>query len=464
MQLINEEYGELVSEELVFRHSASLPAHVFEDATGRQSYHCPYCKFSTLIKYKYKYHFARHDWQGITCLECGQKCQDKEALEVHKRMHAANKDVMYCHDCEFSTSFREKMEDHVHMHLRVQEGGIEGYLSTTGMSELITCPFCSYSTIHKHNMKDHIRTHTRTDMYKCPECDYKTIKKFNLLKHLGMHDESLRLSCPYCSFTTPYEKYMKLHIVKHTGEGMLYCDECSYYTHRKDLLTKHKMMHTGDNLFRCSQCDYVTAWKKNYQTHQLSHVTRPTISCEHCAFRSANRFKMKSHLRQHGYSLVQAKEKLKNYYKTWSSSFKTGLDQVLTVMQDGDTNDGTEQRAVAGSADGEPNDYGYGYVDFKSLATTTEQRDANGQVCEAIPEEDEVKEPCDKRLQDNADDMVDDCVFNDFDDKDLAVVTQETNDNGNVCESLPQEDEVEELSDEGLIVTENDAIREETAL
>lgn len=69
-------------------------------------------------------------------------------------------------------------------------------INRSDMSYFYTCVFCEYHTSFKHSMTDHVRKHLNQKPYQCALCPYKSTQASNLRRHVNIHHNTKAILPP----------------------------------------------------------------------------------------------------------------------------------------------------------------------------------------------------------------------------------------------------------------------------
>lgn len=113
---------------------------------------------------------------------------------------------------------------------KTDRGGVAGTKkSQTANKRLIECSHCSFTTNHEYSLLRHMRKHTGEKPYSCPHCSYRCRESCRLKLHLRTHTGEKPFSCPYCSYQAADNRNLKRHIASHGNKGDLLLEEDPLY-------------------------------------------------------------------------------------------------------------------------------------------------------------------------------------------------------------------------------------------
>ncbi|XP_069999040.1 zinc finger and BTB domain-containing protein 7A isoform X13 [Penaeus vannamei] len=85
----------------------------------------------------------------------------------------------------------------------------------TANKKLIQCAHCSFTTSHDYSLLRHMRKHTGEKPYSCPHCSYRCRESSRLKLHLRTHTGEKPYCCPYCSYQAADNRNLKRHMIYH---------------------------------------------------------------------------------------------------------------------------------------------------------------------------------------------------------------------------------------------------------
>ena len=224
------------------------------------------------------------------CEVCKQTCVSFTKLEIHKRIHTAERPYS-CSSC--TKTFRQKT--HFVSHQRIHTG-----------EKPYSCEYCKKTFRQKTHLVSHQRIHTCEKPYSCEYCTLKFRTSTALKKHEIIHNDLKPYSCTYCTLTFKQKAYVRKHESVHVARGhKIKSDKsenihfCKFaYVCKKEFigpesLKKHEETHKVDHM--CQTCGQKCASPSQLKSHSRIHTGEKPYSCSFCTLK----FRQIAHVQNH---------------------------------------------------------------------------------------------------------------------------------------------------------------------
>ncbi|XP_069999041.1 zinc finger and BTB domain-containing protein 7A isoform X14 [Penaeus vannamei] len=121
-------------------------------------------------------------------------------------------------DVHASSSNLGNAQAHQMVGLERTDRGRVAATKKTANKKLIQCAHCSFTTSHDYSLLRHMRKHTGEKPYSCPHCSYRCRESCRLKLHLRTHTGEKPFCCPYCSYQAADNRNLKRHMLCHDKE------------------------------------------------------------------------------------------------------------------------------------------------------------------------------------------------------------------------------------------------------
>lgn len=203
-----------------------------EDGDIKEVFQCTKCPESYLVFEELRTHYEQNHYnaQDTQCQICGQILPTNELPKHIKQEHTPDT-VMRCKYCEFKTTIKASMTQHMLRHKNASTIHCEypGCRFKSFYEDAMTkhkkkhvdqgvklqCSQCPFQTMNKYILRYHEEAHvTGKKRYSCDQCDYATILPANLVQHKYKHSAVKRFKCEFCPFATKYNTSLRFHVKK----------------------------------------------------------------------------------------------------------------------------------------------------------------------------------------------------------------------------------------------------------
>lgn len=230
---------------------------------------CHQCQYTT----RFKEHLASHMHTHATarnymCSDCGQTFKWSHSLRRHQRTHSPTADFRYtCHFC--FKSFSRK--DHLSIH--------EGLHTSSGAS--FPCNQCGATFKNKKTLTGHMKTHNAEKAFKCSQCESEFTRRASLNRHIRAAHTGHVITCPMCPAVFSYRSTLEDHkkAAHNHGKREFACDLCGVQFAVKAYLYKHMVTcrnRAVGKTFACGVCSKKFPTKRHLHEHgKRKHPAAP---------------------------------------------------------------------------------------------------------------------------------------------------------------------------------------------
>ncbi|XP_063370448.1 PR domain zinc finger protein 5-like [Cydia amplana] len=198
----------------------------------KELFQCTKCPVNYPIWDQLRLHYAQNHQlvQDTQCQICGQILPTIELAKHIKQLHTEDT-VMECKHCEFKTTIRASMTQHMLRHKNAttihceypgcrfksfyEDAMVKHKKKHVDQGVKLQCSRCPFQTMNKYILRYHEEAHvTGKKRYTCDQCDYATILPANLVQHKYKHSTEKRFKCEYCPFASKYNTSLRFHVKK----------------------------------------------------------------------------------------------------------------------------------------------------------------------------------------------------------------------------------------------------------
>ncbi|XP_072032374.1 uncharacterized protein [Amphiura filiformis] len=221
----------------VFKSSSSIPEHVISHYKI-QPYSCTRCDKRFTFKTTLRAHMAWHDGK-YKCDECGQHCQSKYILKLHKESHndAKRKEMV-------TSNVQSTSKSDNRIHTATKEEACASHQQKKSMDttkilqishtsdKLYPCEPCHKIFTDLTKLIEHIKEDkTHPNPHNCPICDtFFKCRQRSLPEHVRSHFGLQPYSCTKCDKLFSFKTTLRAHMAWH--DGRYKCDECGNIVNR----------------------------------------------------------------------------------------------------------------------------------------------------------------------------------------------------------------------------------------
>ncbi|XP_069363422.1 zinc finger protein 26-like [Maniola hyperantus] len=200
------------------------------------------------------------------CNKCPDNYDTWEQLKLHYEQNHRKKSNTQCQVCGEMV-----LEQELQKHIKLK------HTDTT-----VQCRFCEFETSNRASMTQHMLRHKNATTLHCEfaGCRYKTYYEPAMEKHKRKHaDIGVKLQCSKCPFQSMNKYILRYHEEAHlTGKKRYMCDQCDYATILPANLVQHKYKHSTEKRFKCEVCPFATKYNTSLRFHvKKKHCDLPTF-------------------------------------------------------------------------------------------------------------------------------------------------------------------------------------------
>ncbi|XP_023947274.2 zinc finger protein 26 [Bicyclus anynana] len=200
------------------------------------------------------------------CTKCPDNYDSWEQLKLH---YEQNHQKISNTQCQVCGEMVPELE--IQKHIKVHSNDTK-----------VQCRYCEFETSNRASMTQHMLRHKNATTLHCDfnGCRYKTYYERAMEKHKRKHEDlGLKLQCTQCPFQTMNKYILRYHEEAHvTGKKRYMCDQCDYATILPANLVQHKYKHSSEKRFKCEVCPFATKYNTSLRFHvKKKHCDLPTF-------------------------------------------------------------------------------------------------------------------------------------------------------------------------------------------
>ena len=188
---------------------------------------CPFCDYTSKVKYHMNRHITSHINAGTSgCPHCNFNSVRADILRSHIALHESGSPLLSCSHCTYTTLSPKELSNHNKMHSGLRMFSCSECPYTTFRKghynrhknchnkKSVTCALCEFTTSDRKKMKEHVDNHINggEEIYSCDNCDYMTKK----LSHIKRHSDIHKNVCPFCKLVVDTKQKLKDHVMLHS--------------------------------------------------------------------------------------------------------------------------------------------------------------------------------------------------------------------------------------------------------
>eukprot|EP00918_Siedleckia_nematoides_P023198 GHVU01050001.1.p1 GENE.GHVU01050001.1~~GHVU01050001.1.p1 ORF type:complete len:732 (-),score=40.90 GHVU01050001.1:186-2381(-) len=239
------------------------PSDVVHQSTGKQSFTCSLCTYSTNYACDLKKHRRRHDLAKYNCELCNMPFIVAGHFQRHlNKVHNIVDNVIPCGtklQTKATCAQESNSADKIVTVGKSQTGRYSYEVKTADGRNNFFCTLCDFSNTHRGDMMKHLKKHEKA-VFQCKICKRPFIVEGMLKNHMQMHKDTSQADVDKASSKAT----VKVKCQKSHG-----CDLCPFKTAFKLELRKHMKRHEK-GLHKCDLCGMPFMLKGNLLNHFAS--------------------------------------------------------------------------------------------------------------------------------------------------------------------------------------------------
>lgn len=230
--------------------------------------------------------------QIFSCPSCAFKCNQKRALDSHKRRGCLKPDEVQCTMCSFVAKSKMSLTRHIlYVHDKKKYG--------VAKPKRLRCQLCAFTCKQERCMAQHVALkHKGTRPHHCRYCSFSTTRRYRLEEHESLHTGIGRHSCDMCDKTFGAVTKLRQHKMRiHDKQPTHFCSLCDFSGYTRDDVRRHNLRcHTGELHHACTHCDAQFSSEVALRNHcKRVHQLQVCFSCKQCDYTCSNEVTLKTH-------------------------------------------------------------------------------------------------------------------------------------------------------------------------
>ncbi|RZF40011.1 hypothetical protein LSTR_LSTR002414 [Laodelphax striatellus] len=205
----------------------------------QMQYNCSECNRVFHFHSSLFYHMKTHaNEKTFSCQECGSVFKNSVDYKIHiNSVDAHVKDLVPTNvfECTYcSKQFTVKRKLHCHQ-----------FKCKSKKTVVLSCEVCEFKTSFKSKLKEHMNIHWKNKRFICEKCGNVFCSRNQLTEHLNyIHSDERNFSCEKCGQTFKAANVLNRHMACHSDEKNHQC-HCGQAYKLKSNLRRHQMVAHG---------------------------------------------------------------------------------------------------------------------------------------------------------------------------------------------------------------------------
>lgn len=258
---------------------------------------------------------AKH--QIFSCPNCAFKCNQKRALDSHKKRGCLKPGEVQCTTCSFVAKSKMSLTRHTLFVHKKKKTGVP-------KPKRLHCQHCTFTCKQDRCMAQHVALkHKGARPHRCRYCPFSTTRRYRLEEHESLHTGIGRHSCDICEKTFGALTKLRQHKMRiHDKQPTHFCSLCDFSGYTLDDVRRHNLRcHTGELHHACTHCEAQFSSEVALRNHcKRVHQLQVCFSCKQCDYTCSSEVTLKTH-QESKHSVVKC--------TTCQESFKTKESLLL---------------------------------------------------------------------------------------------------------------------------------------
>lgn len=230
--------------------------------------------------------------QIFDCPKCSFRCNQKRALDSHKKRGCMKPEEVQCTLCPFVAKSTSYLTRHILCIHKKKEFCV-------ARSKQLHCQHCTFSCKQEQCMEKHVTCrHKDAQPHHCHYCPFSTTRYYRLEEHECLHNGLGRHSCDMCDETFGAMTKLRQHKMRiHDKQPAHFCSKCDFSGYTLDDIRQHNLRcHTGELQQVCTHCDAQFSSVIALKNHcKRAHQLQVCFSCKKCEYTCSSDIALKAH-------------------------------------------------------------------------------------------------------------------------------------------------------------------------
>lgn len=230
--------------------------------------------------------------QNFSCPNCAFKCNQKTALDSHKKRGCMKPGEVQCTMCSFVDKSKISLARHIlYVHKKKK--------CDVAKPKHLLCQHCTFTCKQERCMAQHVALkHKGVRPHSCRYCPFATTRRYRLEEHESLHTGIGRHKCDMCSKTFGAVTKLRQHKMRiHDKQPTHFCSLCDFSGYALDDVRRHNLRcHTGELGHACTHCDSRFSSEIALKNHRKRvHQLQVCFSCKQCDYTCSSEVMLKTH-------------------------------------------------------------------------------------------------------------------------------------------------------------------------